>query len=137
VTGVGLRVAGIAVAVVASIGLVGWLLWPSSPAAAALHSGTSRYVVSATIDPPRIGSADVTIDLTARDGLASTASVRVQAVMPLMGLATPALPATAAGGGRYTVSGVPLMMTGPWELHVAIAGRGRTDDLTLPFTVSG
>jgi len=122
---------------VALIGLVGWLLWPSPPAATALHSGTSRYVVSATIDPPRIGGADVTIDLTARDGSASTASVSVEAVMPLMGFATPALPATAAGDRRYTVSGVPLMMTGPWELRVAIAGQGGSDDLTLPFTVSG
>jgi hypothetical protein len=138
VTRAGLRVAGIAVAVVALLGLVGWLLWPSPPEATALRSGTSRYVVSATIDPPRIGSADVTIDLTARDGSASvSADVNVEAVMPLMGFATPALPTAAAGDGRYTVSGVPLMMTGPWELHVAIAGPGGSDDLTLPFTVSG
>lgn len=133
-----MRMAGIAVAVLAVIGLVGWLLWPSPPAATALRSGTSRYVVSVTIDPPRIGSADVTIDLTARDGSASPASVDVEAVTPLMGFATPALPATPAGDGRYTVSGVPLMMTGPWELHVSIAGSsGGNDELTLPFTVSG
>lgn len=129
----GPRIAGIAVAVVASLGLVAWLLWPSPPTATALRGGTSRYAVSVTIDPPRIGSADVTIDLTTRDGSPSTASVSVEAVTPLMGFATPALPATAAGGGRYTVSGVPLMMTGPWELHVSIG----TDELTLPFTVSG
>ena len=63
-----LRMAGVAVAVVASLGLVGWLLWPSPPAATALHSGTSRYAVSVTINPPRVGSADITIDLTARNG---------------------------------------------------------------------
>ena len=137
-SGASLRMAGIAVAAVALIGLVGWLLWPSPPAATALHSGTTRYVVSATIDPPRIGSADVTIDLTARNGTAQAASVTVEAVTPLMGFATPARPATAAGAGRYTVTGVPLMMTGPWELHVSIAGPGGgSDDLTLPFTVSG
>lgn len=134
----GVRVAGIAVAAVALVGVVGWLLWPSPPTATALRSGTSRYVVSVTINPPWIGTADVTVDLTARDGSASPASVTVEAVTPLMGFTTPALPATAAGGGRYTVSGVPLMMTGPWELHVSIAGPGSAnDDLVLPFTVSG
>jgi hypothetical protein len=30
------------------------------------------------------------------------------------------------------------MMTGPWELRVSIAERGGgTDDVTLPFTISG
>lgn len=133
-----MRVAGIAVAVAALLGLVGWLLWPSPPTATALHSGTSRYAVSVTINPPRVGSADVTIDLTARYGVPPTPSITVEAVTPLMGFATPALPATAVGGGHYTVPGVPLMMTGPWELHVSIAGPGNeSDDLTLPFTVSG
>lgn len=130
------KILAIAVGVVVVLVVVGWLLWPSPPTATALQSGTSRYAVSATVDPPRIGNAAVIIDLTTHDG-AAAATVSVEAVMPLMGFATPALPATATGGGHYAVANVPLMMTGPWELHVRIAGQGNTDDLTLPFTVTG
>ncbi|HEY4019847.1 MAG TPA: hypothetical protein VGM75_14230 [Pseudonocardiaceae bacterium] len=134
-----MRLTAIAVATLAVIGLAGWLLWPSPPAAATVSGGTSRYVVNATIDPPRMGDAEVTIDLTGRARSAQVATVSVEAVMPLMGFATPALPAaTTSKSGHYLVSGVPLMMTGPWELRVSIAEEGGgTDDLTLPFTVSG
>ncbi len=132
-----LKVVAISVGVLAILGLTGWLLWPSQPAATALQSGTARYAVNATIAPPRIGDAAVSIDLTTHDGTAPNATVSVEAVMPLMGFATPSLPATASGGGHYTVSNVPLMMTGPWELHVSISDGTGTDDLTLAFTVSG
>ena len=64
---------------------------------------------------------------------ATGAFIQVQAVMPLMGLATPEVAATAAGAGRYTVTGVPLVVAGPWELRVRITGR---DALTLPFQVT-
>ena len=131
------RLGAIAAATLAALALLGWLLWPSRPAATALHSGTARYTVNATIDPPRIGDAAITIDLATRASNPATATVSVEAVMPLMGFATPALPATGANG-HYTVADVPLMMTGPWELHVSIADQtGDTDDLTLPFTVTG
>jgi hypothetical protein len=132
-----IRIAALTVGVLAVLGVTGWLLWPSPPSATALESGTARYAVNATIDPPRIGDAAVSIDLTGHDGTASSATVRVEAVMPLMGFATPSLPAMATGGGHYTVSNVPLMMTGPWELHVSISDGTGTDDVTLPFTVSG
>jgi hypothetical protein len=131
------RIIAVAVGVVVVLAVVGWLLWPSPPTATALQSGTAGYAVSATIDPPRIGNAAVTIDLTTHDGVPATATISVEAVMPLMGFATPSLPATASGGGKYAVANVPLMMTGPWELHLTIADQGSTDDLTLPFTVTG
>lgn len=167
---------GIVIAVLAALGLVVWLAWPSAAAATELYSGTARYAVTVTIDQPRIGDTTVDITLTERDGSPMTTTptttpmpapmtmpmtapmtmpmtapmtmpmtapttgptsmpaISVEAVMPLMGFATPSLPATTTGGGHYTVSGVPLMMTGPWELHVSIGG---TDDLVLPFTVTG
>ena len=131
------RIAALVVGVLAVLGLAGWLLWPSPPTATALRSGTARYAVSATIDPPRIGNAAVSVDLTTHDGAAPNATISVEAVMPLMGFATPSLPATANGGGHYTVSNVPLMMTGPWELYVSISDGTGTDELMLPFTVSG
>lgn len=129
-TRTGTRLAALAVATLAALGIAAWLLWPSPPAATALHGATAHYTVDATIDPPRLGNATVTIDLTTRD-TAPPATISVEAVMPLMGFATPTLAAT--GDGHYTVANVPLMMTGPWELHVAIG----PDDVTLPFTVSG
>ncbi|HJP72695.1 MAG TPA: hypothetical protein VJ914_00415 [Pseudonocardiaceae bacterium] len=130
-TRTGTKLAVLAVAVVAVLGIAGWLLWPSQPAAAALHGATATYTVDATIDPPRLGNATITIDLTTRDNAAPPANISVEAVMPLMGFATPALPGT--GSGHYAIANVPLMMTGPWELHVSIG----PDELTLPFTVSG
>lgn len=163
-SGTTVKLGGIVVAVLAALGLVVWLAWPSAAAATELYGGTARYAVTVTIDQPRIGDTTVDIALTSHAGSAptttptttpmtapmttpmtmpmtmpmavpmATPAVSVEAVMPLMGFATPSLPATATGGGHYTVSGVPLMMTGPWELHVSIGG---TDDLVLPFTVTG
>lgn len=124
------RIIGIVAGALAVAGLAGWLLWPSPPGAAELSATTAHYAVRATIDPPRMGTASVDIDLV---GAPATASVTVEAVMPLMGFATPALPAMPTGGGHYSVRGVPLMMTGPWELQVHIG----TDGVNLPFTVSG
>jgi hypothetical protein len=129
-TRTGTKLAALAVATLAVLGLAGWLLWPSPPAATALHGATANDTVEATIDPPRLGNATITIQVTTR-GTAPPATISVEAVMPLMGFATPALPAT--GNGHYTVANVPLMMTGPWELHVVLG----PDDVTLPFTVSG
>jgi hypothetical protein len=122
------RVVGIVTGVLVVLGVVGWLLWPSPPGATDLHGASAHYAVDATIDSPRMGNTSVDIALTG-----SPATVTVEAVMPLMGMATPALPATPAGGGHYAVADVPLMMTGPWELHVTVG----TEDIVLPFTVSG
>lgn len=132
-----LVVAGIVA--VAVLGVLGWLLWPSGTAATTLRGGTSRYAVDVTIDQSHIGSTDMAIAVTDRNGAAVpvTPAISVEAVMPLMGFATPPLSATASGRGRYTVSGVPLMMTGPWELHVSINDNSRADDVVLPFTVTG
>jgi hypothetical protein len=103
-----------------------------------LHTGTSHYVVTATVDNPRIGATAVEIDVTSRTGgLAHPAAVTVQALMPLMGHAAPPVPAVPVGGGRYRADGVPLMMTGPMELLLSIEFAGGVDHLTLPITVGG
>ena len=132
-----IRLLAAGIVVVAVLGLVGWLLWPKGTAATTLRGGTAQYTVDVTIDQRRIGNTDVGIALTPRDDTTATPAISVQAVMPLMGYATPPLPATASGGGHYTVSGVPLMMTGPWELHVSITDHTRADDVVLPFIVTG
>ncbi|HEY0530864.1 MAG TPA: hypothetical protein VGD29_04620 [Actinoplanes sp.] len=114
------------------LGLIGWLVWPSSPGPLVLHASTRATAVTVTIARPRLGMTD--LDISASPG----AFILVQASMPLMGYATPQVAATAAGAGRYTVAAVHLMTTGPWELRVAITPRGGTrEDVMLPFDVTG
>ena len=136
VTG-GRAIAATAIAVV--LVLAGWLLWPSQPGATVLYAGTARYTATITVADPRIGSTDITVALATRGGTpAGDATVVVQATMPLMGLATPPLHATATGARRYDTSDVPLMMTGPWQLRLTITGpTGTTDNLLVPLDVTG
>lgn len=120
----------LAVLGVAVIGLVGWLVWPSSPGPLVLHA--SEPPVTVTIARPRLGTTDLEISTVAG------AFILAQASMPLMGYATPQVAATAAGGGRYTLSAVHLMTTGPWELRLSITPRdGPRADVMLPFDVTG
>jgi hypothetical protein len=114
--------------VAAVLVLLGWLAWPSRQAGTTVRAGH----VTVTITDPHPGLTDVAIGLTGPG--ATGAFIQVQAVMPLMGFATPEVAATAAGAGHYTVAGVALMTTGPWELHVRITGRAA---LTWPFQVTG
>lgn len=130
-----LLIGGIAVAVVVAIGV---LIWPSPPGPVVVHAGTSRYVVTATIERPRIGSTDVDIDLTDHAGRpVGRAAVGIEAIMPLMGYADPVVAATSVDSTHFHVAGVPLMMTGPWELRLSIDAPDGVDNLTLPLTVSG
>lgn len=99
-----------------------------------LRAGNAQTSVAVWLDPARTGYTTATIALTGPDNTPRTGVfVQVQAVMPLMGHATPQAAATAMGNGRYTVPGIHLMTTGPWELHVRLNGG---DDLVLPFQVA-
>jgi nitrogen fixation protein FixH len=118
--------------------VIGWLVWPKAPGQAVLRTGTSHYVVTVTIDNPKVGNTAVDVDLTGRaGGPANATGVRTEAVMPLMGHATQPVPAVPVGGGRYHADGVSLMMAGQWELLVSIDFTGGVDQLTLPLMVSG
>lgn len=135
----GRRAIVVAAVVAAVLILVGWLRWPSSPGATVLYTGTARYTATITVADPRIGSTDITVALATRTGTpAGNATIVVQATMPLTGLATPPLPATATGSGRYDTPDVPLMMTGPWQLRLTITDpTGTSDNLLVPLTVTG
>jgi hypothetical protein len=110
------------------LGVIGWLVWPTPPGPLVLRAPS----VTVTVVRPRLGTTDLDISTT------PGAFILAQGVMPLMGYATPQVAATAAGGGRYTVTAVHLMTTGPWELRLTITPRGGTrEDLTLPFDVTG
>jgi hypothetical protein len=132
----GLVAAGTAVVLIAAVAL-GVLVRPTPRASAVLHTGTSRHVVTATVRNPRIGTTAVEIDLADRIGGPAQAAVQIQAVMPLMGHATPPAEAVPVGSGRYRAEGVPLMMTGSWELLLSIDVAGAGDHLVLPLPVSG
>ncbi|MEV4756402.1 FixH family protein [Micromonospora sp. NPDC049559] len=129
---------GVAVAVAVATPL-GWLLWPRPPGASVLYAGTTRYAATIAVGSPRVGRTTVTVTLATHTGApVGNARVFLQASMPLMGLATPAIPAASWGTGRYDVSGVPLMTTGPWRLRLSIIDAGDvTDTLDVPVTVAG
>jgi len=128
------------VAIAAAI--LGWWAWPRPTSATVLHTGTAHFVIAVTADHPRRGACDVEIVLTARESSGAQPpidAVQIQAIMPLMGYATQ--PVTASpiteGNSRFRAGGLPLMVTGPWELLVAINFPGGADYVTLPFWVSG
>jgi hypothetical protein len=133
----GLVTAGAVVVLIAAVAL-GVLVRPTPRASAVLRTGTPHHVVTATVQNPRIGTTAVEIDLADRIGGPTTAAaVEIEAVMPLMGHATPHATAVSVGGGRYRAEGVPLMMTGSWELLLSIDVAGAVDHLVLPLSVSG
>lgn len=128
--------------VVIAAAILGWWAWLRPASATVMHTGTAHFVVAVTADYPRLGACDVEIALTAREsggGRPSIDAVQIQAVMPLLGYATQ--PVTASpiteGNSRFHAGGLPLMVTGPWELLVAINFPGGADYATLPFWVSG
>ncbi|GAA3113227.1 hypothetical protein JOF29_002858 [Kribbella aluminosa] len=125
--------ASVAVVLVASL-LV--LLLPMQPAPTVLHTGTARYIVTATVDNPLTGVTAIEFAFATRTAsTASATAVDLEAVMPLMGHATESIRAVPLGGDRYRVDGVPLMMAGPWELLVSIEAGGTAEHLTLPLSV--
>jgi hypothetical protein len=131
-------VGGAIVAAVVAAVILGWLVWPKPPGPVALHAGTSHYVVTATVDSARMGTTDIEVDLTTRAGApVDHAMVEIEAIMPLMGHATPPVSADSLGNGHYRAAQVPLMMTGPWELQVSIDAADGVDTLILPLSVSG
>jgi hypothetical protein len=81
-------------------GALATVLWPRRPGPVVLHAGTSHYVVTATVDSARIGGTAIEIDHTTRaGGPLDRAIVQIEAVMPLMGHATPPVPEYSSGGG--------------------------------------
>jgi hypothetical protein len=120
------------------VGILGWLVWPKPPGPVVLHAGTSHYVVTATVGTSRMGATDIDIGLTNRTGgPVDRATVELEAIMPLMGHATPPVSADSVGNGHYRAPQVPLMMTGPWELQLSVDAANGADHLTLPLSVSG
>jgi hypothetical protein len=125
-----------------AVAILGWWAWPRHTSGTVLHTGTAHFVIAATSDYPRLGACDVEIALTARESGGARppiGAVQIQAVMPLMGYATQPVMASpiTEGNSRFRAGGLPLMVTGPWELLVAINFPGGADYVTLPFWVSG
>ncbi|WP_084530644.1 FixH family protein [Nocardia miyunensis] len=132
------RVAGVPVLVVALVGLVGWLLWPTPPGHLVMHSGTADHIVTVTLGSSRMGDTGVDIELTDRAGRSvNNAVVQVQAVEPRMGYSDAPVTATVSGEGRYHAPDVSFMMTGPWELRLSVVAGDATDHLSVPLWISG
>jgi hypothetical protein len=122
-----------ALALIAIAATLGVILWPRPPGPVVLHAASAHYSVTATVETPRVGSTAVEVELGGGPGT----TVTIQAVMPQMGHATPPVTAAPAGAGRYRAAGIPLLMTGPWELQLSIGSGGAVEHLTLPLVVSG
>ena len=136
------RLLTVAALVAIAAAILGWWAWPRPTSATVLHTGTAHFVIAVTADYPRLGACDVEIALTARESGGAQPpieAVQIQGVMPLMGYATQ--PVTAGSipqaGSRFHAAGLALMVTGPWELLVAITFPGGADYVTLPIWVSG
>src|SRR5262249_22042578 len=119
--------------------VVGWLVWPHQTGKTTLYTGTAHYAATVTVASARVGTTDVTVELATRAGTPDgNAAVLLQATQVSMGMATPAIPATSTGTGRYDASGAPLMMTAPWQPPLTItAPTAGTDTLQVPLTVTG
>ncbi|ALR11329.1 hypothetical protein BST43_07405 [Mycobacteroides saopaulense] len=130
--------AGLAMIVAAVLALT-WIAWPSTPEAVTLHSGTEHYVVTVTVDSPRVGMTALEIAVTNREnqGLPESESVTVELVMPLMGHAMP--PLREVVSGRTKFDQVMLSMAGPWEIAVTVTPPSGDPDerTTMPLWVSG
>ena len=128
----------VAAAVAVTALALGWALWPSGATAAVLRGGTPHHTVTVSVERPRRGTTAIEVDVVARSGAATPATVSVEPTMPLLGLAAPPVGATARSPGRFQASGVVLLATGPCELRIVLTDRqGKSSELVLPFTVSG
>jgi hypothetical protein len=129
-------VAGVAVAAILVAGVLFWFLRPTPAGPVVLHAGTPHHAVTATVGSAKTGTTAIDVGLTDRaGGPALPVTVEIEAVMPLMGHATPPVAAAPTGGGHYRADAVPLLMAGPWELRLSISTPGGVETLTLPISV--
>jgi hypothetical protein len=129
-------IAGVGAAAIVVIGVLVWFLRPTPAGPVVMHAGTPHHAVTATVGSAKTGTTAIDVDLTDRaGGPALPATVEIEAVMPLMGHATPPVTAVPSGGGHYRADAVPLLMAGPWELRLSISTPDGVDNLTLPISV--
>lgn len=130
--------AGLAVIVAAVLGLT-WIAWPSAPEAVTLYSGTEHYVITVTVDNPRVGITALELAVASREdgSLPESESVSVELVMPLMGHAMP--PLREVVSCRTKFDQVMLSMAGPWDIVVTVTPPSGDPDerTTMPLWVSG
>ncbi|MFQ6329874.1 FixH family protein [Nocardia sp. CWNU-33] len=124
--------------VIAVIAVIGWLVWPRSPAPVVLNTGTPQHLVTVTVDRLRLGTTDIDITITDRAGVPiDHGAVLLQANQPLMGHAGQPVTAAPMSPGHFHAAGVALMMTGPWDLRLSIDTHDGGEQLTLPVWVGG
>ncbi len=96
----------------------------SFPLSVTSDSGALHIDVSASPDPPVIGTDTLELTITRvadgapEDGL----TVDVKPYMPSMGHGTATTTVTPEGSGQYLVTDVYLYMAGVWQLKTTIAG---------------
>lgn len=123
----------VAAAVVIIAGIV-WLVTSGGPGTVELRTGTGAHRVVLRMEAPRVGLNAVTVRITDPDDRPITGGeVTIEPVMLDMSHALPPVPAVRQPSGDYRADRVDLLMTGKWELTVAIHHAGATEHAT--FTV--
>jgi hypothetical protein len=101
-----------------------------------LAGAGERYAVTVALDQARTGA--VRADVRAEDrtsAAGSVDSVWLSAAMPVMGHATPEIPARQRAPGRFAARGELFAMPGDWELAVRVEGAAGTEVVTIPVPV--
>ncbi|RST83478.1 auxin-binding protein [Aquibium carbonis] len=130
------------VAVVAlAAAFVGWRMMAPPPDDLDLarskqtQAGMFTVAIAPESEPVRQGPLHSWIvTVTTPDGApVEDATISVDGGMPQHGHGLPTAPAMTAalGEGRYRIEGVRFNMGGWWELKLAIAADGRSDDVTF------
>lgn len=114
------------------------VFWPHGGGSSAVQvaAATPDYTVQVRLPHPDTGSDQADITVGRRDhGPVQLEQVTVDALMPSMGHAMPALTAAATGPGQYRTQGQLFLMAGSWQLSVHLYGAAGSQVVTVPVTV--
>jgi hypothetical protein len=94
------------------------------PMTVTTDSGALRVVITATPNPPVVGTNefDFVVTRTSDGSAVDGVSLAVQPFMPAMDHGTSVPMVTPLGGGRYRVENVYTFMPGLWELETTVSG---------------
>jgi hypothetical protein len=131
----------LAAVVAVAIAFVGWRMMMSPPddldLARSKPSVAGVFVVAVAPEREPLQQGPLhswIVTVTTPDGApVEEATIAVDGGMPQHGHGLPTAPAMtgALGDGRYRIEGVRFNMSGWWELKLAIAADGASDDVTF------
>ncbi|GAB2742643.1 FixH family protein [Amycolatopsis magusensis] len=127
----------LAIAGLAVLAVVAWLLWPSSSdGATSLHAAGARNTVNLQVNEPKTGLNAFDLEVTDPFGHpVEGLEVTLEPVMAQMGHALEPVPAQERVPGRYHAAEALLPMSGQWEITVRLRADSGTEELVFPLLV--